>query len=152
MRPCFDPRLRVGGDLISRTVSTVQHGFDPRLRVGGDRRLTIRLSLWAGFDPRLRVGGDLLHRIVNTCPLVSIHASAWEATTQGRSTRHQAKVSIHASAWEATTKKSYIGTPEYVSIHASAWEATKYTCDLSWNYLFRSTPPRGRRLRRMVAW
>ena len=78
---------------------------------------------------------------------VSIHASAWEATSACRGNFQQGKVSIHASAWEAThsrltgwqqmrgfNPRLRVGGDfasscvwfwsERVSIHASAWEAT----------------------------
>ena len=101
---------------------------------------------------------------------VSIHASAWEATSTLSRAKATARlfqstpprgrrlsvdsavlqdynVSIHASAWEAT---EHIGQQEVytqVSIHASAWEATACRrADSQRPCLFQSTPPRGRRL------
>ena len=78
--------------------------------------------------------------------VVSIHASAWEATGFESLKRTHTLVSIHASAWEATYAAdphlavrssfnprlrvggdvggSYGGPENRVSIHASAWEAT----------------------------
>ena len=57
--------------------------------------------------------------------LVSIHASAREATTPVEVDKTNAYVSIHASAREATPAFGRQGTLEFgVSIHASAREAT----------------------------
>ena len=61
------------------------------------------LSLWFQFTPlherqqqyaEARADGDS----------ISIHASAWEATTNGRKWHNGRNISIHASAWEATAK------------------------------------------------
>ena len=54
-------------------------------------------------------------------------------------------VSIHASAREATDKDQSNRKSERVSIHASAREATIKSLSLVWICKFQSTPPRGRR-------
>ena len=56
--------------------------------------------------------------------IVSIHASAREATFEPPSMPFGADVSIHASAREATSNKIEVAWPDDVSIHASAREAT----------------------------
>jgi len=56
--------------------------------------------------------------------LVSIHASAREATTAHAADHVAALVSIHASAREATWLKRNARSIADVSIHASAREAT----------------------------
>ena len=123
---CFYPRLRGGGDLTDHS----WHG----------RRF--------GFYPRLRGGGDDLLRVGYYFVIVSIHASAGEATGNAGRPRALIRVSIHASAGEATKPDwcfSYttrflstpprgrrlggvfrVGTRFRVSIHASAGEATPY--------------------------
>ena len=59
------------------------------------------------FNPRLREGGDW--DIISLCPLwlISIHASAKEATHHSYSHIVSCQISIHASAKEATTKGEY---------------------------------------------
>src|SRR3546814_15027244 len=81
--------------------------FDPRLRAGGDSRRTPRPSRRICFDPRLRAGGDLPVRVPRDVLSVSIHASAQEATTKPQQQPCRAKVSIHASAQEATALLLY---------------------------------------------
>ena len=57
------------------------------------------------------------------------------------------RVSIHASAWEATSKPWEHSVEKHVSIHASAWEATEIVSWRPGSTTFQSTPPRGRRPR-----
>ena len=76
----FNPRLRVGGDLFETLEGEGFARFNPRLRVGGDLPPLPVLRKAKSFNPRLRVGGDVFHRYVNIVLVVSIHASAWEAT------------------------------------------------------------------------
>ena len=99
--------------------------FNPRLRTGGDDLDGLVYQILQGFNPRLRTGGDLVLALANRHAIVSIHASAREATStmQARSTSAmrfnprlrtggdqsiislqsgRACVSIHASAREAT--------------------------------------------------
>ena len=78
--------------------------------------------------------------------VVSIHASAWEATGQGPRDDGLLHVSIHASAWEATELYAPLGLRFVVSIHASAWEATWPAPQAMPTNSFQSTPPHGRRL------
>ena len=56
--------------------------------------------------------------------LISIHASAWEATEELKAALPYYYISIHASAWEATWVWNCTFTDLNISIHASAWEAT----------------------------
>ncbi len=55
-----------------------------------------------GFNPRLREGGDQIKALYMLRRLVSIHASAREATTVDKPQPGREEVSIHASAREAT--------------------------------------------------
>src|SRR3546814_5184873 len=55
-------------------------GFDPRLRAGGDAGYAPRSHYGRCFDPRLRAGGDVAAMIGQRVGVVSIHASAQEAT------------------------------------------------------------------------
>ena len=138
----------MGGDNPSLSLRKRRKSFNPRLRVGGDAR---GKGLWTAqfvsFNPRLRVGGDFFGTDSTAGSSVSIHASAWEATSDGRRMVQTKLVSIHASAWEATCRKQTPSAWKWsfnprlrvggdadqstrltielnVSIHASAWEAT----------------------------
>ena len=54
------------------------------------------------FNPRLREGGDAkVHKPIKIS-IISIHASAKEATIQDGCGRNNSDISIHASAKEAT--------------------------------------------------
>ena len=54
--------------------------FNPRLREGGDlKRIMSNTSLY-NFNPRLREGGDVFGFAVQFYRVISIHASAREAT------------------------------------------------------------------------
>ncbi len=79
--------------------------------------------------------------------MVSIHASAREATRLLAAVREAMDVSIHASAREATVSALDEHLAVYVSIHASAREATASRCISTMDWVFQSTPPRGRRPR-----
>ena len=57
--------------------------FNPRLREGGDN-VTRHITIWIQyFNPRLREGGDYIHGMVTHYFNISIHASAKEATKMG---------------------------------------------------------------------
>ena len=77
------------------------------------------------FNPRLRAGGDSGRRLHRSRILVSIHASAREATCDRETAEQFYKVSIHASAREATKAGWDLYEVQQVSIHASAREATQ---------------------------
>ncbi len=149
----FNPRLRAGGDLSMYSSSVGSNCFNPRLRAGGDKDSTDGCT-----DPML----------------VSIHASAREATDDGADGQRLTDVSIHASAREATSgcrcprmrQTLFQSTPparrrplnslerlgSRVSIHASAREATSPEGPRPsiWSR-FQSTPPRGEATRGPVA-
>ena len=164
----FDPRLRAGGDPTTPTPTTGCGGFDPRLRAGGDavdateveflhvsihasaREATYApcavsmASMFRSTPPRGRRRAVPLHAA--QCSPVSIHASAREATVYVLDTKRPHHVSIHASAREATACRAKGQGIQQVSIHASAREATIVAMMDAETWLFRSTPPRGRRL------
>ena len=56
------------------------HYFNPRLREGGDIFKRHRLGQFRYFNPRLREGGDRLEQLAYIQRVISIHASAREAT------------------------------------------------------------------------
>ncbi len=62
--------------------------FDPRLREGGDPCLLELADFSRSFDPRLREGGDRLGAVCGASAVVSIHASAREATPGALATYH----------------------------------------------------------------
>ena len=103
-----------------------------------------KLGLFQSTLPRGRRHLAINRQIVGF--LVSIHASAKEATTVTRRVECGMEVSIHASAREATRIERDDRTTDGVSIHASAREATWGKCSmLAERPLFQSTPPRRRR-------
>ena len=101
-RTYFNPRPRVGGDVINSEStffisvfqSTPPRGgrpylvfqcacycyFNPRPRVGGDLTAVSDTSFPLHFNPRPRVGGDPSAGVIVTSPGISIHAPAWGAT------------------------------------------------------------------------
>ncbi len=71
-----------------------------------DLLLVPRSGSRGSFNPRLRVGGDGPASCQVLDKRVSIHASAWEATSDKSAYDCCLLVSIHASAWEATWQAS----------------------------------------------
>ena len=77
----FNPRLREGGDIICIVGNSCIVNFNPRLREGGDKIDILFPPNKRYFNPRLREGGDALRNsITHQTDLISIHASAKEAT------------------------------------------------------------------------
>ena len=147
----FNPRLRMGGDLISNKGIVSLSLFQSTPPYG--RRLVKDIDneiLRQDFNPRLRMGGDSsIVRAISWQSIISIHASVWEATTTTSFIlQHKSSISIHASVWEATDNKELISKlNNIISIHASVWEATKKSNqNIIINTKFQSTPPYGRRL------
>ncbi len=147
LTPCFNPRLRAGGDGAQRRARKVPKGFNPRLRAGGDRARGVGSMGCLSFNPRLRAGGDHDRRDDERHAPVSIHASAREATALPRAGRYAViefqstpprgrrraaggprrppgQVSIHASARGGDGSEKFTIEDTVVSIHASAREAT----------------------------
>ena len=119
----FNPRLREGGDASKRFSVSVFTRFQSTPPRG--RRQKGMESPFHGeyFNPRLREGGDLRNSCYLPYCIISIHASAREAT------------------WILST--AALGST--ISIHASAREATACECWSCGDTRFQSTPPRGRR-------
>ncbi len=77
--------------------------FNPRLREGGDRIHHPAILPYRNFNPRLREGGDNIGDVEHVWyTIISIHASAKEATVIKIVIPHFIAISIHASAKEAT--------------------------------------------------
>ena len=143
----FNPRLREGGDVSpGKNAGKRTHNFNPRLREGGDlqgqinclalyrfqstpprRRRPFGVSLGTvhrNFNPRLREGGDIGSNEEYAAYVISIHASAKEATGRRHTRKPTRWISIHASAKEATLIPPEFFVTFCISIHASAKEAT----------------------------
>ena len=144
----FNPRLREGGDIDAKAKVCPHCQFQstpPRRR--RHNRIKSREEI-QNFNPRLREGGDCMASQSSLLLLISIHASAKEATRQfpkklispqfqstppRRRRREMSElikgtiqISIHASAKEATTFSHALHLPKVISIHASAKEATRH--------------------------
>ena len=130
MRPCFNPRLRTGGDSIPVSQRHLHHWFQSTPPHGRRR----------------------CNAMEYPCAMpVSIHASAREATVITRRQGLACLVSIHASAREATVGGKGKKKLWRVSIHASAREATSTRLQrLHGHGKFQSTPPHGRRRRSLL--
>ena len=150
MKPCFNPRTRVGCDFTPMSVWKRHTGFNPRTRVGCDLRggIHFRSALWfqsthpRGVRPHAGAGRYLLR-------LVSIHAPAWGATEQGAVVVEHALHPFQSTHPRGVrpTREDIICPVTMVSIHAPAWGATLTT--LAFDPLavkFQSTHPRGVRL------
>ena len=166
----FNPRLREGGDIDAKAKVCPHCQFQstpPRRR--RHNRIKSREEI-QNFNPRLREGGDCMASQSSLLLLISIHASAKEATRQfpkklispqfqstppRRRRREMSElikgtiqISIHASAKEATTFSHALHLPKVISIHASAKEATLCRNGYWQKKKFQSTPPRRRRQHR----
>ena len=113
-----------GRRLMIRRQAHTRGNFNPRLREGGDAGTGKTCRRKQDFNPRLREGGDIIEIPCFRIIMISIHASAREATLQ---------LILRAP-------------PVAISIHASAREATRFLEHLETAKTFQSTPPRGRRL------
>ena len=76
----FNPRLREGGDIICIVGNSCIVNFNPRLREGGDKIDILFPPNKRYFNPRLREGGDVDALKTEEKCIISIHASAKEAT------------------------------------------------------------------------
>ena len=125
-------------------------GFNPRTRVGCDVLFALQAAGRGSFNPRTRVGCDFkLPFDVRIIGKVSIHAPAWGATPVVDAYRgHDAGVSIHAPAWGATLSCRLMSglSARFQSTHP---RGVRLLCApiVSGASLFQSTHPRGVRLR-----
>ena len=123
--------------------------FDPRPRAGSDFARMSLIMAGNSFDPRPRAGSDQQEGRYGGAIGVSIHAPARGATIVGTRLRLLRRVSIHAPARGATVSLPLSAVPLKVSIHAPARGATSGTRRFDGMFLFRSTPPRGERRKRL---
>ena len=99
------------------------------------------------FNPRLREGGDLTFYSSYMGMIISIHASAKEAT-EIRARGPHSKKDFNPRLREGgdVLNLASAGAMSLISIHASAKEATRYRLLYGGNTnRFQSTPPRRRR-------
>ncbi len=145
----FNPRSRMGSDLVYCQLPPTLICFNPRSRMGSDfpsralalieRDVSIHAPAWGAtyadhpvgaesprFNPRSRMGSDWDLWGLLSGDLVSIHAPAWGATRKRVAPIIRNLVSIHAPAWGATRRNGHRGEEFVVSIHAPAWGATLY--------------------------
>ena len=100
---CFNPRARVGRDLVRSALLAAAHCFNPRARVGRDSAHRPACCRSESFNPRARVGRDgrgaspsLVYAVFqSTRPRGARQLPRLELTSG-------AAVSIHAPAWGAT--------------------------------------------------
>ena len=121
----FNPRPRVGGDLVAGVFGGGRSCFNPRPRVGGDVGGPLVCSTAPSFNPRPRVGGD------TNGPLIRSMAGMFQSAPPGGGRRcHHAQtvrdrlVSIRAPGWGATPAADHASSPGVVSIRAPGWGAT----------------------------
>ena len=142
---CFNPRLRVGGDLfhsLSLVLNILFQSTPPR---GRRRQYLQRFGVPHCFNPRLRVGGDLIALVALQTKIVSIHASAWEASSGKRATGA-------ARQFQSTPprgrRRPGQKTTRALRCFNPRLRVGGDTCD-GWSgpyhSRFQSTPPRGRR-------
>ena len=163
---CFNPRPRVGGDVIIRqserpqTVSIhapawgatkpLQNFPSPLMFQstpprGGRPIIPFKMADPTEFQSTPPRGGRQGLRVERYRPGVSIHAPAWGATNDGVGHFSDNCVSIHAPAWGATNVRVRVLEGHSVSIHAPAWGATMQVSLAGTGLTFQSTPPRGGR-------
>ena len=76
----FNPRIRVGCDVFNSKISATISYFNPRIRVGCDVPHVESIRSNVHFNPRIRVGCDRIEWKFFYQRFISIHASAWDAT------------------------------------------------------------------------
>ena len=86
--------------------------------MGGDAFRSVKRFSASHFNPRLREGGDYIKFYQTTQPIISIHASAREATGGAGFMAKGTLISIHASAREATTTPPLILRYKTISIQS----------------------------------
>ena len=99
----FNPRSRVGNDLLYFRLGVRYHNFNPRSRVGNDLRIVDSLTFPSNFNPRSRVGNDVMR-------LLPVSVVATFQSTFPRGERHKYTdadgvdigISIHVPAWGTT--------------------------------------------------
>jgi len=101
----FNPRIREGCDLKTEVVKLDEIHFNPRIREGCDVFESLPILFQIHFNPRIREGCDLLSDFSDVEGVISIHASARDATVCPLDDQPGNMISIHASARDATSKE-----------------------------------------------
>ena len=122
---CFNPRTRVGCDVLLAAFALCGVGFNPRTRVGCDDIAAWVLhskSMFQSTHPRgvrhdKAVAAEAAIAFQSTHPR-GVRPARWYCMAC------QDRVSIHAPAWGATRRPRGHHELLYVSIHAPAWGAT----------------------------
>ena len=144
-RFCFNPRTRMGCDVMIGAAEEMIEGFNPRTRMGCDSQPESPKLPSYCFNPRTRMGCDVAIRgqlpqvvfqsthphgvrpssagAISTDWIVSIHAPAWGATVGGRNLtshrRFNPRTRMGCDSYVTAAKEEL-----KVSIHAPAWGAT----------------------------
>ena len=119
----FNPRSRVGNDVVSWTWLDVMLIFQSTFPRGERPNRHMLISSIINFNPRSRVGNDLFCLSYNFNCIISIHVPAWGTTENAR------------------LLVKYLA----ISIHVPAWGTTFVTLSISVIRIFQSTFPRGER-------
>ena len=142
----FQSTLPRGKRRKCRVKGRIYYNFNPRFREGSDGQTLLVVRQYTNFNPRFREGSDFTVKIELLHIMISIHASAREATESEIGKAIDSIISIHASAREATLLRTCPHLANVISIHASAREATISAFQQAGIPLFQSTLPRGKRL------
>ena len=121
---CFNPRSRVGSDCNHYQCLGQPVCFNPRSRVGSDFQPAPRMNTKKSFNPRSRVGSDVAGLETILLRIVSIHAPAWGATCALPIGSGADRFQSTLPRGERPPQSVEIGGHSYVSIHAPAWGAT----------------------------
>ncbi len=145
---CFNPRSRMGSDILSSLMqyrckmfqSTLPHGERRHSKLGNPTPPPFQSTLPHGerlpkpayftteqsFNPRSRMGSDWVTSSQIICPTCFNPRSRMGSDQDCIQDQHPRWVSIHAPAWGATCRDRRNVPVNNVSIHAPAWGATLY--------------------------
>ena len=123
-----------------------QKNFNPRFRKGSDYlNFNLRIIVLY-FNPRFRKGSDYTFNDALTKYIISIHASAREATKDSPKAVLLLPISIHASAREATL--SFLTFASFFLFQSTLPQGKRLQYKLLYKstHQFQSTLPQGKRL------
>ena len=93
------------------------------------------------FNSRLCMRGNTIWHTGRKCYHIFQFTPLHERQQRNKKDQKSKVISIHASAWEATPSPRVLRqVSESISIHASAWEATQKGYDNAQNLEFQFTP------------
>ena len=137
----FNPRSRVGSDLIQQHISNGGIKFQSTLPRGERHRAKLRIRSIYSFNPRSRVGSDTKISLFNI-QKVSIHAPAWGATYQITNLRFQSTLPRGERHKHNGPNMSYVSFNPRSRVGSDFITLSRSTCSSCW---FQSTLPRGER-------